>query len=497
MRTRQTIHHAGSRRHRCVLRTAALSLALAAPWAPAQTVDSSFAPQPSDQIHLVADHVDGGIVVGGFFRDIDGIGHGGFTRLGGDGHVSAGFHSPEFHDSAWSASLMADGRIVIGGDIRQVDGINRRGVVRLAADGLLDATFQDPNVTGRVYATALQADGKILIAGDFTSVGGQPHANLARLLADGSLDAAFDPQVNDWVRTMVLQPDGGILIGGDFTAVGSHARKYLARVHSDAGGSLDATFNPPAPNNRVLAIARQPDDRVVIGGDFNYIGSIARSHLARLDANGNLDAAFADPGLQSWTDSIVLQTDGKLLVAGAFTAIGGTPRASLARINANGSLDTGFADLGADDYIDALTLQADGHLIVGGRYLQIGAQAIGKLARVTLPDAAQQSFTVDGGGSRATWKRAGSSPELSAPPLLYRSADNGASWTPLGAMQRIAGGWQKTGIPMLLDRDYRLRVDGLVPGGVGGNSQGRARAEGEFFFSDELFADDFDDHSSR
>ncbi|MCK9539109.1 delta-60 repeat domain-containing protein, partial [Dokdonella sp.] len=214
-----------------------------------------------------------------------------------------------------------------------------------------------------------------------------------------------------------------------------------------------------------------------------------------LEPNGSLDTTFQDPKLQSWTDSMVLQADGKLLVAGGFNAVDGMPRAGLARINANGSLDTGFADLGADHYIDALTLQADGHLMVGGRYSQIGGTPIKRLARVALAEPAEQTQQVDAAGTRVRWMRAGSSPELGAPPILYRSTDAGATWTTLGAMGRIAGGWEKAGIPPLVDEPYILRAEGLVPGGLGGNSQGRVGTQAEYLFADLLFADGFEEGS--
>ena len=114
----------------------------------------------------------------------------------------------------------------------------------------------NPNVTGMVNVLVVQPNGQILVGGLFSQL--QPNsttnpvarANLARVNLDGTLDTTFDPEPNGQVLAMAVQPDGKILIGGAFTSVQPNGaakattRNHIARLNSD--GSLDTGFDPNA-----------------------------------------------------------------------------------------------------------------------------------------------------------------------------------------------------------------------------------------------------------
>lgn len=114
-------------------------------------------------------------------------------------------------------------------------------------------------------------------------------------------------------------------------------------------GTIDPSFNPiglgDGANNTVVAIALQPDGKILIGGFFTMYNSTPRSRIARLNADGSLDMSF-DPGnalgLNTFVNSIVLQPDGKILIGGEFFTYNGKLRYRIARLNADGSLDTSF-----------------------------------------------------------------------------------------------------------------------------------------------------------
>src|SRR5207237_6996317 len=96
----------------------------------------------------------------------------------------------------------------------------------------------------------------------------------------------FDPNANGAVRVVVMQPDDKILLGGDFTSLAPNGgaavtRNHIARLNPD--GSLDTAFNPNAGNN-VYSIAVQADGKIVAGGTFSTIGGQTRTRMARLDA---------------------------------------------------------------------------------------------------------------------------------------------------------------------------------------------------------------------
>lgn len=146
---------------------------------------------------------------------------------------------------------------------------------------------------------------------------------------------------------------------------------------------------------------------------------------------------------------MALQPDGKVLVGGAITGFGG--RDNLVRLNPDGSTDASFAPPQVSNWV---------------------------------------------GGTTVTWQRGGSSPELAAAPLLFRSTNDGGTWSRLGSMRRVTGGWQASGLQPVINHPYLLRAEGLVLSDEGG-SQGRIRGHGAFYFSDGIFESGFESQPSH
>ncbi|WP_400191263.1 T9SS type A sorting domain-containing protein [Hymenobacter sp. B81] len=308
----------------------------------------------------------------------------------------------------YAHAVQADGKIVVGGNFSAYNGTPAANVARLNADGSLDASFTSRGTgSNRVSAIALQPDGKILIGGGFGTYGGVNRNSIARLNADGSLDPTFVPQgirgvgLNDAVNAIVVQPDGKILVGGSFTRFDNEPTdRYIARFNAD--GSLDASFVPTdlSVNNRVFALALQPDGRILAGGDFTAAdvtsfntGGTPRTRIVRLLANGLLDPSFAasGQGFNSSVNAILVQPDGQVLVAGDFEQFASSTRGGIARLNADGTLDTGFVPAGTGlrgfstgfgDGALGLALQADGKVLVAGEFRFYDNVARNYLARL-------------------------------------------------------------------------------------------------------------------
>jgi uncharacterized delta-60 repeat protein len=181
-----------------------------------------------------------------------------------------------------------------------------------------------------------QADGKLIIFGNFTSYLGGTRNRIARLNADGTLDATFTPGTgaNNAIFTAAFQADGKILIGGVFTSYNGTTRNRIARLNAD--GSLDATFNPVSgANGTVLAVAIQPDGKIVIGGPFTSYDGVSRIRLARLNANGTLDTT-SDSGIVNnfrfGIRRLMLTADNQILVGGSFATYNGVARNSIAKL---------------------------------------------------------------------------------------------------------------------------------------------------------------------
>jgi uncharacterized delta-60 repeat protein len=270
--------------------------------------------------------------------------------------------------------------------------VNRSRIARLNENGTLDGNFSatGAGVDGTIHAIVRQPDGKILIGGSFITYNGLvDRAGIARLNEDGTLDESFDPGigVDGTVYTIALQPDDKILIGGEFTSYNGVGSGSIARL--EINGDLDESFNPGGMGvTGVYAITLQPNGKVLIGGSFIRYNGTARDRIARLNADGSLDTEF-NPGMGASSIvysvySVAVQpADGKVLIGGSFGTYAGTARNRLARLNANGSLDTEFdPGMGANDAVRALVLQSGDKVLIGGEFDAYNGSPRAYIARV-------------------------------------------------------------------------------------------------------------------
>jgi len=206
--------------------------------------------------------------------------------------------------------------------------LSAQTAVPSSADGF------NPNVSGLVNAVVVQQDGKVVVGGTFTQLqpNGSPvstvRGNLARVNLDGTLDLAYDPEPNGQVLAMALQPDGKLIIGGNFTTVQPNGMgtaitvNHIARLNSD--GSLDTTFTnlgvTGTYTSQVYGISLQPNGQILIAGAFISVGATTRNHIARLNSNGSLDTTF-DPNSNGIVTSIFVEKSGKILIGGAFSTV--------------------------------------------------------------------------------------------------------------------------------------------------------------------------------
>jgi uncharacterized delta-60 repeat protein/uncharacterized repeat protein (TIGR01451 family) len=202
----------------------------------------------------------------------------------------------------------ASGNIILGGDFTTVNGTNWNHIARLLTNGTVDTTFNPGfGADGDVLALAVQPDNSIILGGAFHNFDLISRNSIARLTPSGVLDTSFAPGsgFDDIVFSLVLQPDGNILAGGQFTMYNGTRRVAMARLlggqgtAAGQGGWLDTSFMDTAYNqfaglinhyyntnaynvadfpssynyrNQVLAMGLQPDNNIVIGGNFWRVG---------------------------------------------------------------------------------------------------------------------------------------------------------------------------------------------------------------------------------
>jgi uncharacterized delta-60 repeat protein len=232
--------------------------------------------------------------------------------------------------------------------------------------------FQPGFSSAIVRSIALQSDGKILSGGNFITYQGVSANYIIRLNADGSRDTTFaiGTGFNITVRSIIIQPDNKILIGGDFTTYQGVAANRIIRLNAD--GSRDTTFaiGTGFPSNGVFSIAVQSDGKVLVGGSFQTYQGVSANRIIRLNADGSRDTTFAiGTGFSDEVSSIAIQTDGKILAGGMFETYQGVSATRIIRLNADGSRDTTFAiGTGFNNTVWSIAIQPDGKILAGGRF---------------------------------------------------------------------------------------------------------------------------------
>ncbi len=356
----------------------------------------------SSPVTTVSIEADQKILIGGGFTSVNGQNRAGTARLLEDGSNDSLFQNPFFAGGEIRLiTTQSDGKILVGGNFRTVNGQDHKNLVRLNSDGSLDSTF-NPIVNKDVTSMSEQADHKLIIGGLFTTVDGQTHTSVARINTDGTLDSTFqDPALTDdtpgsetEVSSIVVQPDGNILIGGFFDKVSGSVRSLVARLNPD--GSLDTSFQDPVisggnGSSSIRRLMLQSDGKVLLTGNFAYVGGFARSCIGRLNADGSTDTTFQNPnisdnGLPILIRDSILQPNGSILIAGSFSSVGGQRRRKLARVYADGTLDPTFIDPNVmDGGFITIALQQDGKVIVAGDFTMVGGRPRSRLTRL-MPD---------------------------------------------------------------------------------------------------------------
>jgi uncharacterized delta-60 repeat protein len=218
------------------------------------SVDTSFNPGlgANATVYALAVQGDGKVVIGGDFTAVNGntnFNH--IARLNTDGSVDTNFLSgmTGASGSVHAIAIQLDGRILIGGYFTNVNGAPLNYIARLNTDGSVDANFNPgAGASDPVFSIALQADTRIVLGGEFTTCSGVSRSRITRLNPDGTVDPTinFGTGANNFVAAVVVQedtifgyptnvPDEKIIIGGGFTEYNGQPHAYLARIY---GGSM-------------------------------------------------------------------------------------------------------------------------------------------------------------------------------------------------------------------------------------------------------------------
>lgn len=261
----------------------------------------------------------------------------------------------------------------------------------IAQDGQNDITFNTyDNVSAQgadntIRLSVVQPDNKIIIAGRFTRYNGTVANSLARLNIEGKVDKNFSAGLgtNGNINTIAVQYNGKILIGGDFTAYNGLPVNKITRLN--ANGSQDKTFKTGiGANSSIKKILIQPDEKILVAGNFTSYNNVPAKGLVRLNKNGTLDNSFN----AAITDSLLsihqmaVLPNGKIIITGAAWNVFGDMRNLIGtlRLHKNGTRDYSFQECifsVGDLYptINSIGIENDGNLLLAGTNRDGGSSA--------------------------------------------------------------------------------------------------------------------------
>lgn len=241
--------------------------------------------------------------------------------------------------------IRQDDWIVLGGWFRDINGVARKGLARVnRLSGALDAAWDPATTTlGPGFPTirTLLLDGThVLVGGNFQNVGGGTNRGLARIsLADGSADANWNTPVptvyalaKDSQGRVVAFLQSGLLNGVTWSS---------AVVRFSASGQHETDWGDPGSQGSTMrAVLILPGDHVLSGQ--SGAGSDTLSRLLRHDANTGIATEFATNLLGTPRLNRAFAVGSDMVLAGPILQIGGESGVGAVRIDASGTGITGW-----------------------------------------------------------------------------------------------------------------------------------------------------------
>ncbi len=332
------------------------------------------------------------IVVGGDFTTVNSTNRNHLARLNSDGRldptfdIGAGPNGP-----VYATAVQLDGKVIIGGEFTEVNGVARNRIARLNASGAVDLSFNPgAGLDDTVYDLELVSIGGAV--GVSRSAGGgfaEDRFTFDTGVTEGSIIIDYDFLFEE--DTMNVYYEGTQIYTTGFTngtravqiAFGPGTSTQLEIVMNEGGHPTSLTT---IWSYSVTVVPKQGVEKILVGGAFDTFDFRSRRGVARLNVDGSLDTSF-NPG--TGTDDTVFtvaqQEDGKFIIGGLFTSYNETARTNLARLFFNGALDTSFMDTAYNQqagpynaspivrsHINDLSIQSDGHVLIGGAFTAVG-----------------------------------------------------------------------------------------------------------------------------
>ena len=301
-------------------------------------------------------------------------------------------------DGVFALHVLPNGDVLAGGDFFISRSTQQFSVPRLArynnSSNAWAAT--GPMFTGVVKVLYRLSDGRVVVGGTFASIGSVRYNNVG--LYDPAtnqlspLGSGIASSLNGTTVDAILElPDGDIVAGGKFFAVPGTTDGHLARFRPSTQTWTTVPSSISVPTNSaegVRFISRQPDGRLLLGGDIFATSSSLR-YIFNTDPNSGATSefggAFNAPGRpSSWAMSMAVLPNGNYAF-GCFSSSGSSNRLAQYSLDTNTWSSIGDGD--ANGTVQAMHVaQTDTgqELVVGGIFNRVGAIGAGRIARLPL-----------------------------------------------------------------------------------------------------------------
>lgn len=267
--------------------------------------------------------------------------------------------------------------------------------------GVLDQQYyKGQGVDYKCTGGLVLPDSSVIVTGKFAYVNQTRINGIVKLLPDGSVDNSFNvgTGANDHVNVVIRQPDGKLVIGGDFTTFNGVTVNRIARLNTD--GSLDAGFTSGGGfNNSIYTLYLQADGKIVAGGAFTMFNSATAGRIIRLNADGTRDNTFTCvPGAGAAVYAIDRMQGGDYIVGGDFGTINGRGATRIARIDATGIVNATFnSGYGANGTITSALVLPNDQIVIAGYFTLVDSVSSPRIARLQANGARDASFAVTSG----------------------------------------------------------------------------------------------------
>jgi uncharacterized delta-60 repeat protein len=334
------------------------------------STDHGFSAIANGPVQAVVSQTDGNVLIGGTFSSAGGLSRFNIARFMTNGFLDTTFNPGSGANGtvyALAEAFVNNARVIyVGGAFSALSsGLpgTTFGIGRLKNNGALDGGFNvGSGVDGTVDAIAVYPAssplaGEVLIGGSFVHYNGVVVNGLARLNPNGSLDMTFNTgtaATNGSVNAIAIQLDGRVVIGGNFGTFNGITANNIIRLNSD--GSMDNGFNAnvaQGANNGVNGIVLQPDNRILVIGQFSEFNGVTRNGVTRLLATGATDPTINfGTGANGAVDAALVQTStGLITLGGAFTTYNGAPAGHIVQIYGLSMTGSGIFEFNAGNYV--------------------------------------------------------------------------------------------------------------------------------------------------